>query len=181
MSTPSDELVEQFEREANEAHREHPLARKVSKDTITGVIFPPDPSPELHGICAFGPCIYYATQVVHVPTANEEQAGDGIAHAERTHWCEHFKRDLGGDWIFDCSRWEAGWRADVPRLTKDTYLAKIRVQPADPNGYYHCRVCTHSRERSGVPDIAARQASGMPPQAFCWCGEKAVPDVWSEP
>jgi len=160
-------------------------ARRLPEGQIVGVLFPPEATPD-YLICSLGPCIHYSTQVVHLETKNQEVSGDGIAHAERTHWCDHFKRDLD-DRVFDCSRWEpasalcdgatvrvpgeivfvcndCGLESPAPRGSHERdgaalrrkHLASICIKPEAVTGYSVCKVCEKLRERSGVCDWEAR-------------------------
>ena len=133
--------------------------RKVPFGVVTGVLFPPEPHLE-DLICALGPCAHYSHRVIHLETKNEEVLGDGIAHAERIHWCEHFGQDLDLR-VFDCSAWRRRYTLDAdapnPRRLLDEHIAKIRIRPVDLAGFSTCRICNTLRERSGVVDWANRQ------------------------
>jgi len=151
-----DDLAREFERQFSAAAdagvplQDLPIpARRLPEGQIVGVLFPPEATPD-YLICSLGPCIHYSTQVVHLETKNQEVSQDGIAHAERTHWCDHFKRDLD-DRIFDCSRWEvaAGGECAGP---SQPWVG----QPGTENG--RCGVCG----RPTLPDRRGNSLSHAP-------------------
>lgn len=107
------ELTSVFDKAGNVENAKLPV-RNIPQGVIIGIRVPERADSKRY-VCAFGPCRYYTSQVLHLPTVNETDDGEGIMHSVRTHHCEHFNREIEEEYIFDCD-------AHSPRL-----LSKIAM------------------------------------------------------
>jgi len=87
-----------------------------------------------------------------------------------------------GNHLRDCAHYRGaacscGWQQVIDEL-QSLQREYPELDDEAASGIGVCRVCGFSRERSGVPDIAARKASGHSSSSWCWCGEKPDHETW---